>query len=170
VEVYSNCSDVELLLNGKSQGSKPLPADASARNWRVVFEPGVIQAACKNGSRDELRTAGKAAKIVLSAGPGKLTPAWDDVSYVTATVTDDQGVPVPSASDNVNFQITGPGAVAAVDNADNASHELFQASSRHAYQGKCIAMIKAAAAGKITISASSAGLAAGSVTIEAVAK
>jgi beta-galactosidase len=168
--VYSNCQDVELFLNGKSQDSKPLPADASPRNWRVRFEPGTIEAACKYGQRDELRTAGRAAKIVLSAGPGKLTPAWDDVAYVTAAVTDNEGVIVPGANNEVTFQISGPGVVAAVDNADNASHEAFQRSSRQAYQGSCIAVIRATAAGRITVNASSAGLTAGSVAIEAVSK
>jgi len=170
VEVYSNCPDVELRLNGKSEGSKPLPPDASPRIWQVAFEPGVIQAVCKNGPRDELRTAGRAAKIVLSASLSKLTPAWDDVSYVTATVTDDEGVIVPGASNEVAFRISGPGAVVAVDNADNASHEPFQASSRRAYQGTCVAVIRATAAGKITVSATSVGLTQGSVTIEAVGK
>ena len=78
---------------------------------------------------------------------------------------------IDSADGSVAFQISGPGAVVAVDNADNASHEPFQASSRRAYEGRCIAVIRATAArGKITVSASSAGLVAGSVTIEAVSK
>jgi beta-galactosidase len=171
VEVYSNCPAVDLLLNGKSQGSKPLPADASARNWRVAFEPGTIEAVCPNGPREQLRTAGKAAKIVLSAAVSKLTPSWDDVSSITAAVTDNQGVIVPSASNEIAFQISGPGALAAVDNADNASHEPFQAASRRAYEGACIAVIRATAAkGGITVTASSPGLAPGSVTIQAVSQ
>jgi beta-galactosidase len=162
---------VELSLNGKSKGAKPLPADASPRTWQIAFEPGTIQAACKNGPRDELRTAGKAARIVLSAGRAKLTPDWNDVSYVTATVTDNQGVVVPGANNEVAFQISGPGEVAAVDNADNASHESFQGSARRAYQGRCIAVIRATASkGSVTVIGSSVGLTAGSVTIEAVSK
>jgi len=171
VEVYSNCPDVELPLNGKSLGAKPLPADASPRTWRAAFEPGVIRAICKNGPSEELRTAGKAAKIELKAGREKLTPEWDEVSYVTAEVTDEAGMVTPSASNGVTFQITGPGAVAAVDNADSASHEPFQGLERRAFQGRGMAVIRATGAkGRITVSASSAGLATGSVTIEAVGK
>ncbi|HEX3231893.1 MAG TPA: hypothetical protein VHQ95_23135, partial [Pyrinomonadaceae bacterium] len=60
----------------------------------------------------------------------------------------------------------GPGVIAAVDNGDNASHELFQTNSRHAFQGECIAMIKAKApAGRIILTATSPGLLSGSITI-----
>jgi len=172
VEVYSNCEEVELLLNGKSLGSKPHPADDSARAWSVAFEPGTLRAVGKNGGRGvasyALRTAGKAAKIVLSADRPKIAAEWDDVSYVTATVVDENGVLVPGASDAVSFKVAGPGVIAAVDSADNASHEAFQASERRAFQGWCVAVLKAGAAGRIAMTASAPGLAAGSITIEAV--
>ena len=170
-EVYSNCQDVELFLNGKSQGSKPLPADASPRTWRVLFEPGTLDATFQYGLsvyglRDRLRTAGKAARIVLSPSSSLLISGLDRVSYVTAPVTGDQGILAPSANNQIAFQIEGPGVIAAVDNADNASHEPFQASSRAAYQGACIAIIRASGApGNITLRAASAGLTPGSVTI-----
>jgi beta-galactosidase len=70
VEVYSNCEDVELFLNGKSLGAQPLPRDASPRNWKVPFEPGTLKAIGKINGKNvaafELRTAGKLAKILLS--------------------------------------------------------------------------------------------------------
>ena len=88
------------------------------------------------------------------------------VAYVTAAVTDDRGVIVPGADATVAFQLSGPGSIAAVDSADNTSHEPFQANTRRVYDGWCIAVIRGAAAGKITVGASAAGLAAGSVTIE----
>jgi beta-galactosidase len=166
VEVYSNCGEVELSLNGKSLGAKTLPADAAPRAWRVAFEPGTIEAACKNGPREELRTAGKASKITLSLDRAKLRNDWDDVAYVTASVTDDHGVMAPQADATVAFQVSGPGAIAAVDSADNTSHEPFQANTRRVYDGWCIAVIRGTGAGRIAVNASAAGLAAGSVTIE----
>ncbi len=172
VEVYSNCDQVELFLNGKSLGTQPKHADATARTWQVAFEPGTLKAVAKNGdtvvANDELHTAGKAAKVVLEADREKLTPSWEDVSYVTAKVVDENGVTLPNAADLVKFQITGPGVIAAVDNAENSSHESFQATERHAYHGICYAIIKAtAAAGSITVSASAEGLQGGSTMIEA---
>jgi beta-galactosidase len=71
VEVYSNCEEVELLLNGRSLGSQPLPSDASPRVWSVPFQPGEIDAVAKNkGSvvaRHSLRTAGPPARLALTA-------------------------------------------------------------------------------------------------------
>ena len=78
VEVYSNCEEVELFLNGKSLGAKDKPRDDSPRVWKVKFEPGTIKAVAKNGDSvvagDELRTAGKPAKIVLTTDREKLSP------------------------------------------------------------------------------------------------
>ena len=95
VEVYSNCEEAELTLNGKSLGSKPRPANDAARLWSVPFEPGTIRAIGKNKGKivatHELRTAGKPAKIVLAADRSRLTADWDDVAYFTASVEDEDG-------------------------------------------------------------------------------
>jgi beta-galactosidase len=174
VEVYSNCEEVELMLNGKSLGSKPRPADDSARVWNVPFEPGTIRAIGKSRGRivatHELRTAGQPTKIVLVTDRAKLAPHWDDVVYVAASVVDDNGVLVPGADQLVAFRATGPGVIAAVDSAGNSSHEPFQASERHAFQGQCLAIVKASAAGRIAVTASSPGLASATVNIEAGGK
>ena len=171
VEVYSNCDDVELWLNGKSLGSKPLNQDASPRVWTVPFAAGSLRAVGKNKGKDavseELRTAGKASKLMLSTDRPRMSVDWNDVAYVTVQLVDEKGVLVPSASDLVQFKISGPGVIAAVDNADIASHELFQASSRHAYQGRCVVIVRANGSGRIAVNASADGLRAGSVEIAA---
>lgn len=170
VEVYSNCEEVELFLNGASLGSKLRPTDDSPRNWKVQFAPGTLTAIGKNSGRRvasyEVRTAGTAAKIVLVADRSAAAPIWDDVVYVTATVVDDHGVLIPNASHQVTFKVDGPGVIAAVDSGNNNSHEPFQSSERMAYQGRCFAMIKAIAAkGRIKILAFASGLKEGSVVI-----
>lgn len=175
VEVYSNCETVELFLNGRSLGSKPRPPDDSPRNWMVKFEPGTLKAVASNGGRvvasHELKTAGKPAQIKLSAERTQVSNVWDDVLYVEATVVDAGGVVVPSASDLITFKVTGPGRVVAVDSGDNASHEPFQASERRAYQGRCFALLKSdAPRGRLTLTATAAGLAPASVNVVAVAR
>ena len=173
VEVYSNCEQVELFLNGKSLGQKAKPGDDSPRSWKVPFTTGTLKAIGINKGQvvasNDLRTAGKPARIVLAADRNVLAPVWDEVVYITATVVDTNGVLVANASDLVRFTTTGPGVVAAVDSGNNNSHEAFQASERRAYQGRCFAMLKAtAASGRITIKASAPGLKNGSIIINAV--
>jgi beta-galactosidase len=173
VEVYSNCKQVELFLNGKSLGKKVINADAAPRNWEVPFAPGILKAVARDdaGRRvatNELRTASRPVRVVLSADRKQLPAGWDEVATVRARIVDSHGITVPQADGLVAFKLTGPGVIAAVDNGDNASHEPFQASSRHAFQGECAAFVKAnAAAGKITLTASAAGLKSGSLVLRA---
>lgn len=175
VEAYSNAAQVELFLNDTSLGSLPRAADDAPRTWKVPFAPGVLRAVARDASgrvveTDELRTAGKPAKIILIAERDSLPAAWDDVLYVTATVTDANGIPVPDAADEIAFHVTGPGVIAAVDSGDNASHEPFQAAQRRAFHGRCVAILRATAPqGKITLSASAPGLADGAIAIRATA-
>ena len=173
VEVYSNCEQVELFLNGKSLGQKTKPGDDSPRSWKVPFTPGTLRAVGINKGQivasNELRTAGKPAGIALAVDRNVLTPGWDEVVYVTATVVDENGVMVPNAAELITFTTSGPGVIAAVDSGNNNSHEPFQASERRAHQGRCFAMLKAtAASGRITIKASAPGLKSSSITIAAV--
>ena len=146
VEVYSNCEEVELFLNGRSLGSKPKPANDSPRNWMVDFVSGTIKAVGKNNGKIvveyELKTAGKPAKIVLSTNKAKIAHDWNDVVFVTAKVVDANGVVVPYASDMITFDAAGSGAIAAVDSGDNADHDPFQTTRRRAFQGSCVAYVK----------------------------
>jgi beta-galactosidase len=172
VEAYSNGEEVELFLNGKSLGAKKINHDASPRIWKVPFAPGTLKAVGRNEKgkivmNDELRTAGKAEKIILSTETQKLSPGFDDVAIVRARIVDANGMTVPRADDLVSFKLTGPGVIACVDSGDTVSHESFQASERHAFQGECVAFVKArAGSGKITLVATAPGLKDGSITIK----
>ncbi len=172
VEVYSNCKEVELFLNGQSLGAQAVHADASPRTWKVNYEPGTLKAVARDAGQivatDELRTAGKPAKIILTTETKNLSPGWDNVAEVRATITDADGVEIPRAGDLISFALTGPGKIVAVDNGDNTSHEPFQAAKRHAFEGECVAFIKASAApGRLTVTASSPGLVSGTLDIQA---
>lgn len=170
VEIYSNCEEVELFLNGKSLGTKSKPADDSPRNWKIDFETGTIKAVGKNGGKIvaqyELKTAGTPAKILLTADKNSLLNDWNDAVFVTAKVVDKNGMTVPTASDLIRFNATGAGFVAAVDSDDNQSHESFQTTNRKAWQGVCFAYLKANKnRGKIKLTATAPNLESGSIEI-----
>ena len=158
IQVFSNCDEVELFLNDVSVGSQPRPADdASPRLWSVTFHKGTLKAVAKNKGKivaqQQLTTAGDAYKIVLSANKISMENSWDDVVYITATVTDENGLPCLNATDKIKFSTEGPGVIVAVDNADLTNAEPYNTKERWAYKGKCIAIVKATAAtGKIVIS------------------
>jgi beta-galactosidase len=173
VEVFSNCEEVELFLNDKSLGAKPMPKDV-IRKWQVPFAAGTLKAVAKNGGKvvatDELKTAGAATAVKATVDQPKLSPAWDDVSYVKVDLVDAKGVTNPAATHKVTFKVEGPGVLMAVDNADLDSHEKFRGNERSAYRGKCLAVIKATGtSGKIRVTASAEGLEPATVEIDAVA-
>lgn len=94
---------------------------------------------------------------------------WDDVVYVTAMVTDENGNDILTADNKIKFSIEGAGVIAAVDNGDIASTEPYQATERWAYKGRCIAVIKAKAdSGIIKLTAKADGLKEASVTVTVV--
>jgi len=171
LQVFSNCDETELFLNGKSLGIKKRSALDSPLVWSVAYEKGTLKAVGRNKGQqvavNELMTAGEPAKIILSADKSTVANNWDDVSFVTATIVDANGFTCPNNDKLVQFSITGSGVIAAVDNGDRNSHELYQITERNTYKGTCIALIKAkTSTGSITIKASAPGLAGGSVTIQ----
>jgi beta-galactosidase len=174
VEVYSNCKEAELFLNGKSLGMESLHPDASPRTWKVAYAPGTLKAVARDEAgnvvaTDELHTAGPPAKILLQADNPNVAPGYDNLDRITATVVDKQGVIVPRARDQITFTISGPGAITAVDNGDNSSHEPFQASERRAFDGRCVAWVRATASdGDITFTADAPGLESGSVVLKTI--
>ena len=90
VEVYSNCEQVELFLNGTSLGSQFRPADAAPRLWKVPFEPGTLRAVGKNAGQciAILRANAPAGLILLTATAAGFAPA-----SVTVQTTDRAPIP-----------------------------------------------------------------------------
>ena len=100
-------------------------------------------------------------KIILSANRKKISNDWDGVCEITAQVTDENGVLVPTANESHFFpKLPVPGEIAAVDSADKRQpRTAFQASEHHAFEGRCVAFAKAnATSGRIEITATSPGL------------
>jgi len=171
VEVYSNAEAVELFLNGKSLGRKAVREDAGALSWNVPYESGTLRAVAyldgEEVARDVLRTAGEANALVLKPDRPAIGTNWDDVATIEVSIVDAQGTLVPTAANRVQFTVSGPGKLIAVDSGNVVSTEPFNADRRFAYQGRCIAIVRATGAGAIQLTATVAGLDTASVAIEA---
>ncbi|MDT5123303.1 MAG: beta-galactosidase, partial [Acidobacteriota bacterium] len=172
VWAYFNTDEVELFLNGKSLGTKRKSGDDLHVVWRIPFEPGTLKAVARTNGKvvltQEVRTAGKPARIVLIPDRKIIKADGSDLSFVTVKVLDENGNLVPDAENLVNFQLTGDGFIAGVDNGSPISHEPFKANYRKAFHGMCLAIIQSKSkAGRINLNATSDGLAPASVVIEA---
>jgi beta-galactosidase len=170
VWAYSNCDEVELFVNGRSAGRKPMAKDMHVE-WQVAYAPGKIEAygykAGKVVLKDVRETAGPAAKIVLSADRAGLTADGRDCAVIRAEVVDARGHAVPKAGNLITFTVTGPAAVIGVGNGDPNCHEPDKASKRSAFNGLCCAIVQTQkAVGAIAVSASADGLVSGKVVVK----
>jgi len=163
VWAYTNCDEVELFLNEMSLGVKRKEKAELHLRWRVPFEPGTLLAIGKNNDtevmRAEVRTAGPPDKLVMTADRETIRAGGDDLSFITVTVLDKKGIPVPYADNPVSFTLEGDASIAGVDNGNQVSMEPFKADHRKAFHGKCLLVVRAGKEkGRVTITALSDNL------------
>lgn len=143
---YNNADEVELFVNGESQGAKSKTDSTFHVMWRVTFHPGSIKAVSRKDGQvvleKEIFTAGDGSKISLSSNNPELMKDGSDMVFVAVDVIDNKGNVVPSADNVINFEVTGGGFIAGVDNGYQASMEPFKANYRKAFHGKCMVMIQ----------------------------
>jgi len=166
VFVYTSGDSAELFLNGKSLGLKKLGQNEYRLRWDdVVYQPGELKAvAFKNGKEwatNTVKTTGAAAKLLLSADRSVIKRDGKDLSFITVTVADSEGLAVPRSKNHIKFAIEGPGEIVATDNGDATSFESFQAPERNAYNSVALVIVRAkpGKSGAIKLKAVADGLA-----------
>ena len=107
-----------------------------------------------------MKTTGPAAKLALKADRSSIRADGKDLSFVTVTVEDKNGLMAPRAMNKIRFSIKGPGEIVATGNGDATSHASFQSLEPNAFNGLCLAIVRAknGEPGKITLEAESDGL------------
>jgi len=172
VWAYTNCEEVELFLNGQTQGMRKKEGDALHLEWHLTYAPGTLKAVGRRAGGEELtaevRTAGAPARIRLQADRSRIAADGNDLSFVTVKIVDQEGTLAPLADNQVQFRISGPGRIAGVDNGLQTSHDSFQADYCKAWNGLCLAVVRSSGqAGQITLEASSDGLEGAAIEINA---
>jgi beta-galactosidase len=173
VVVFCNRGEVELRLNGKSLGRKKLGAKEKYRlEWSVPYEPGVLEAVAYDKGAEvakwTLKTAGAATELRVTPESKSLKADGMDICFVKVEVLDGKGVLVPNAANKVEFKVEGPGKLIAVGSANPRSFDSFQQSSRTAFRGRCVAIVKSTGKpGEITVTATAAGLKPGKTQVSA---
>jgi beta-galactosidase len=173
VHVFTSGDEAELFLNGKSLGRKKKGQYEYRLRWDdVVYEPGTLQViAYKNGTPGataEMKTSGEAAKLKLEPDRKVIRADGKDLSFVTVTVTDRNGLTVPRADNRIAFKIQGPGEIVATDNGDPTSFESFQSHDRKAFNGLCLVIVRGIArqSGTIKLTAESESLGSAIITLQ----
>jgi beta-galactosidase len=173
VMVYTSGDEAELFVNGVSQGRKTLAQYEYRLRWDdVVYQPGELHVvAYKYGrvwAEDTVKTTGKPAQVALAADHAAIANDGLDLSYVTVSIKDKDGLTVPTAMNPLHYEISGPGEIVAVDNGDETSLLPLQNSKdSKAFNGLALVIIRAQAGqtGQITLTATSAGLTTGTLEI-----
>ena len=156
---YNNADEVELFINGKSQGvrRKTEPAADGWKaglcteyhvGWRVKYEPGEVKAVSRKDGKtvceQTIKTASQPDHLRLSVDyQGKET------TFVCVEVVDKDGNLCPWAEDQVYFD--SDAEIIGTDNGCQTSMENFKAPQRKAFFGKCLVVVK----GKGTLEAHS---------------
>jgi beta-galactosidase len=145
VWVHSNADEVELFLNGKSQGSRKV-VPLSHLEWSVKYEPGVIEArASKDGKVilvERRETTGRAETLRLTCDRPEIDADGEDLVFVRVEALDGQGRVVPTASDHVHFKITGAGTLIGVGNGDPNCQESDKEPMRSLFNGLAQAILQ----------------------------
>ena len=168
---YTNADEVELLLNGKSLGTKQNdknnPRQRNQIRWmNITYAPGTLEAVARtNGqvvARHKIETTGPAVKLV--AQPDKsVTDAWLsdglDLQHIRIAAVDKKGREVATAQAEVTFSVEGPADIVGVINGDITSNELTVGNVRSLYNGSCNVILRShPTSGKVVLKASAPGL------------
>ena len=149
---YNQADEVELYINGKSQGVRR-KADSHQYHvmWRVTFEPGEVKVVARKDGKEvrqqTIHTAGQPHHLQLSINyQGKNT------TFVKVEVVDENGNRCPWAENQVFFDTDA--TIIGVDNGNQTSLERFKDNKRKAFFGRCFVVLD----GHGTLKAKSYGL------------
>jgi len=170
VHCYTNCEEVELLLNGKSIG-KQKAVPYTKLIWPLIYKPGKLEARGYKGgkliTKDIVETTTAPAKIALSSDCSTLKADGCDVAVIRVAIKDGKGRVVPIANNLLKFSIEGPGKIIGTGNGNPSSHEPDKATQRMAFNGYCLVLVQSnKLAGEIKLIVSSDTLKGSDVSIK----
>jgi beta-galactosidase len=165
VHIYTSGDEAELFLNGKSLGRKKKAEFEYRLRWDdVVHEPGELRVVAYKGGKewaiDSVKTAGDAAKLLLTPDRPAIASDGRDLAFITLTVADKDAQMVPRSMNLVHFEISGPGEIVATDNGDPTDMTAFPSRDRNAFNGLALVIVRAKRGqkGEIVVTAKSAGI------------
>ena len=117
VQVFSNCDKVELIVNGKKMGRKPMPRNGHLE-WTATYKPGSIQAIGYNKGK---KTATERLETTSEATHAKAAVSRHaDIHVLDISLLDKKERLVPTASVPVTIRIEGNARIVGGGNGDSA--------------------------------------------------
>ena len=156
VYCYTDGVSGELFVNGKSQGrvtkNPKERLDRYRLRWNnVTYEPGEIRVVTydKDGKKigeDVRKTTGEPTEIKAEVetfnAKDALLADGNDLAYITVSLCDKDGNFVPTADDQMTFEVTGEGTFQAACNGDATSLEPFTQPTMKLFSGKLVFIVK----------------------------
>ncbi|MFF3333967.1 glycoside hydrolase family 2 TIM barrel-domain containing protein [Streptomyces sp. NPDC002888] len=172
LETTEATGDDKTFTDGPYPGSYTSPNGSAGKlhlTWKVPYRPGELKAVARRGGRvvatDVLRTAGKPHAVRLTVDRKSVAADGRSPAFVTAEVVDVRGVVVPDAEHLIGFDVRG-GSLAGLDNGRQESAERYQASTRTAFHGKALAIVRAGTKpGVLKVTARAEGLRSGTAIV-----
>ena len=158
IEVYSNCQEVDLWINGEPQGRRTMPDNARPAIYNVNYYQGIIDVRGYNdgvlAAKCYTVTVGNPTHIGIEKIGGKAGTGFDDVEILSVFIADGEGNVCPNNDCRIELSVSGAELIA-VDNADVMAHDTSHKSTAfNTYQGRMIAYIRrTSASGKVTVTA-----------------
>ncbi len=172
VKIYTSADKIELLLNGKSVGSKNLSAkDKMQATFQIAYSPGTLEAVAYKGGkiigRRKLETVGTATKLRLTPEQPSNKATRQSLSYVRVDVMDGQGRVLPEETHKISLTINGPAELVGFGSSNPLAVGSFQSHDAQSYRGHALAILRSTgAAGTVRIEAKSDGLSSASTIIK----
>ncbi|KAI4685996.1 uncharacterized protein J4E88_003833 [Alternaria novae-zelandiae] len=175
VHVHTSGDEAELFVNGVSAGRQSRGKYDYRLRWDgVKYRPGNISVVAykegKEWATASQFTAGSAASLNVTADRTTIAGDGYDLSFITVSVHDENGILVPMADDEISFEVSsGPGVIVATDNGDPTDMSPFPETKRKAFGGMVLAIVRseAGASGEIVVEAKAEGLSGGKVVLTA---
>lgn len=144
--VYSNCEEVELKINGRSLGKRPVDRSTYYAEFETTYKEGKVEAIGYNGgikvSSNILKTTDKPFQILAKSYFGELKRDGKDVAIIEVDIADKDGLTVPEATNLVKVEVSGGAKLLGVDSPNLFYKGLFTASEREAMNGKLMVTVQ----------------------------
>lgn len=149
VVIISNLPQVELVVNGVSQGKKQLAGGSDVQaSWQVPYAPGVIQALGYDDigalvAQETETSFGDSAALCIHADRKKIAGDGRELVFCTITARDAQGNQVKNARDQVHVTVTAPLKLVGLDNGDSTDMGEYKCDCRRLFSGMLLAVVSA---------------------------